>query len=189
MWTRVLQEQQEQAAFTSLLNQYFSRPPPPPSSSSPNSQRAVANSQSPPVALPPRSVPPAPAHRASAPSPTSSPAIPKHEGPRPPAGLVSSKTTAGGFDASSKKSLAKGIFTSKGPMNRAEMEKQKNVGPLFVKSTAGSKPQPPPPRRTGSGAPSSVPQEERVKALYDYEGGDAEDLSVREGEELVVVEH
>ncbi|GAA5917856.1 hypothetical protein JCM6882_001716 [Rhodosporidiobolus microsporus] len=188
MWTRVLQDPNEQQAFTTLLDDYFSRPPPHHSHTSPNTPCVNAPA---PAALPPRSVPPAPAPRASAPAPAHSPALPKlkHERPRPPAGLTSSKTTAGGFDASSKRSFAKGVFSSKGPMNRAEMEKEKNVGPLFVKSSTGAKPQPPPPRRTGAAGPAAGAQEERVRALYDYEGAEAEDLPLREGEELVVVEH
>lgn len=71
-------------------------------------------------------------------------------------------------------------------MNRAEMEKKKEVGPLYVKGAIASKPHAPPPRRAA--APSAAPGEEKVRALYEYDGAEAEDLPAREGEELVVVE-
>ncbi|GAA5988012.1 hypothetical protein JCM11641_002129 [Rhodosporidiobolus odoratus] len=80
--------------------------------------------------------------------------------------------------------LTKAVFSSKGPMNRAEMEKKASVGPLYVKPTTSTKPLVLPPRRAGTGAQG----DDRARALYDYEGQEAEDLPVREGEELVIVE-
>ncbi|GAA6014907.1 hypothetical protein JCM10207_002220 [Rhodosporidiobolus poonsookiae] len=189
MWSAVLNDPQERTAFNSLLADYFNQPAPtsPPSTSTSSAPLAPPRSLPPPapsVASPARSTPPAAPARTA---PTASGAgVAGQEGPKRPAGLTSSRTTAGGFDASSKKSFAKGVFSSKGPMNRQEMEKQKQVGPLFVKS-GPSKPIVPPPRR---GAPaSSTGSEERVKMLYDYEGAEGEDLPAAEGEELVVVEH
>ncbi|GAA6042524.1 hypothetical protein JCM8097_004645 [Rhodosporidiobolus ruineniae] len=184
MWASVLSEPAERQSFHALLDDYFARPPPTSAPSPPSAAPAPTA----PRALPPRSTPPAPAPRApatlvAAPSPKLPPA-----GPRAPSGLTSSRTTAGGFDASSKKSFTKAVFSSKGPMNREEMAKAAQVGPLAVK-TASSKPVAPPPRRTVGGAAADMPQEERVRALYDYEGAEAEDLPVVEGEELVVVEH
>ncbi|BGP47289.1 hypothetical protein JCM10450v2_003141 [Rhodotorula kratochvilovae] len=175
MWDTVLRDPQERTAFHALLDDYFRRPFPLPTST-----------PDPEPALPPRTLPPAVASGASSPKPASpSP----EEGPKRPAGLVAQQKTAGGFDASSGRAFAKAVFSSKGPMNRAEMEKQKVVGPLAVnapRTYSG----PPPPRRGASGSETAAasPAEERVRAMYDYEGSVPEDLPVREGEELVVVE-
>ncbi|GAA5878255.1 hypothetical protein JCM8547_007541 [Rhodosporidiobolus lusitaniae] len=196
MWQAVLQDENEKQAFHALLAQYFQQPFPasPSSSSSPPlsaSSPAPPPAQAPPPVFSGRSLPPpAPATRtASFQAPKQAPSLaPTGHEPRRPAGLESSKTTAGGFNASSKKSFAKDLFASKGPMNRAEMEKKKDVGPLFVKSAVQSKPHVPPPRRAPVPGTGGV-VEERVRALYEYEGAEAEDLPVVEGEEVVVLEH
>ncbi|GAA5960054.1 hypothetical protein JCM21900_004033 [Sporobolomyces salmonicolor] len=110
------------------------------------------------------------------------------KGPARPSGLSSTKTISGGFDASSGKGFAKTLFTSKGPLNKQELEKQKYKGPLYVKPSPapGTVSHAPPPIRRAMAA--SAAQEERVKAAYDYDATEASDLAVSEGEELVIVE-
>ncbi|GAA6064572.1 hypothetical protein JCM10212_006197 [Sporobolomyces blumeae] len=117
-------------------------------------------------------------------------------GPKKPAGLMSSKSMAGVGDTSSGKNFTKALFSSKGALSKAEQDKNKYQGPLYVKPTTalGTVAHAPPPRRGGAPAPPPPPDragstaEERVKAAYDFEGSDAQDLPVIEGEELVVVE-
>jgi len=73
-------------------------------------------------------------------------------------------------------------------LSKQEQEKQKYTGPLYVKppTAPGTISHKPPPRR--GGAVGAVESEEKVRASYDYDGGELEDLPCREGEELVVVE-
>lgn len=73
-------------------------------------------------------------------------------------------------------------------MSKQEQDKQKYTGPLYVKppTAPGTISHKPPPRR--GGAVGAVESEEKVRASYDYDGGELEDLPCREGEELVVVE-
>ncbi|GAA5849479.1 hypothetical protein JCM3766R1_003294 [Sporobolomyces carnicolor] len=123
-----------------------------------------------------------------------------------PSGLQSSKTMAGVGDTSSGKNFAKALFSSKGPLSKAEQDKNKYQGPLYVKpvtkpgSTVAS--HAPPPRRSGAtatatggdgGAASTTTRkggggQDRVRALYDYEGTDTQDLPMVEGEELLIIE-
>lgn len=86
------------------------------------------------------------------------------------------------------------MFSSKGALSKQEQEKQKYTGPLYVKppTAPGTISHAPPPRRGGGAITESGgvvgERQEKVKASYDYDGGEIEDLPCREGEELVVVE-
>lgn len=88
--------------------------------------------------------------------------------------------------------FGKALFTSKGPMSSEEAKKNAFKEPLATRA----------PVRTGSASPSTIHQpppmrgqqvkEEglgRARALYDYEKSDATDLGVKEGQEVVVIEH
>ncbi|GAA5970215.1 hypothetical protein JCM3765_005374 [Sporobolomyces pararoseus] len=115
-------------------------------------------------------------------------------GPKKPTGLQSSKSMAGVGDTSSGKNFTKALFSSKGALSKAEQDKNKYTGPLYVKppTAPGTISHAPPPRRAGGAAvppPTPTPsasavQADRVKAMYDYEGAETEDLPVAEGEEL-----
>ncbi|GAA5904657.1 uncharacterized protein JCM6883_003858 [Sporobolomyces salmoneus] len=118
----------------------------------------------------------------------------QEEGPKKPSGLQSSKSMAGVGDTSSGKNFTKALFSSKGALSKAEQDKDKYTGPLYVKptTTPGTISHAPPPRRGAAPPPppSSTASSgvKRVKALYDYEGTETEDLPVVEGEELTVIE-
>ncbi|GAA5845008.1 hypothetical protein JCM5353_003393 [Sporobolomyces roseus] len=112
----------------------------------------------------------------------------EEEGPKRPGGLQAGKSMAGVGDTSSAKGFTKALFSSKGALSKQEQDKQKYTGPLYVKppTAPGTISHKPPPRR--GGAVGAVESEEKVRASYDYDGGELEDLPCREGEELVVVE-
>ncbi|TKA57728.1 hypothetical protein B0A53_00877 [Rhodotorula sp. CCFEE 5036] len=214
MWADALSDPQERQAFHSLLAEYFHRPYPTSSSSSrpeASSTPPLATSGEP--ALPARRTVapvPTPASRTAArtqpPTPTSPPRERPTTGPRKPAGLEPQQKTAGGFDASSGSALTKSLFASKGPLNKAELEKQKALSPLYV---AGAKQAiksfAPPPKRAGiepggaattEGTRTSTPiahsapgaSVRTVQAVYDYEGSSIDELPIAEGEHLTVIE-
>lgn len=102
--------------------------------------------------------------------------------------------------------LTKSLFASKGPLNKAELEKQKALSPLYV---AGAKQAiksfAPPPKRAGiepggaattEGTRTSTPiahsapgaSVRTVQAVYDYEGSSIDELPIAEGEHLTVIE-
>lgn len=106
--------------------------------------------------------------------------------------------------------FSKSLFSSKGPLNKSELEKQKALSPLYVAAaTHAVKSYAPPPKRTGiepgasaSGSVAAGPQPpppappirlapgalRTVTAVYDYEGSSIDDLPIAEGEHLTVVE-
>ncbi|GAA5927431.1 Avt2p [Sporobolomyces koalae] len=105
-------------------------------------------------------------------------------GPAKPTGLQSGKSMAG---------FTKALFSSKGALSKAEQDKNKYTGPLYVKpaTAPGTISHAPPPKRGAAPPPpppSASSANETVKALYDYEGTEPEDLPVVEGEQLVVIE-
>ncbi|KWU47362.1 hypothetical protein RHOSPDRAFT_30783 [Rhodotorula sp. JG-1b] len=215
MWADALSDPQERQAFHSVLAEYFQRPYPTSSSSSrPEASSTPPLAASGEPALPARRTVapvPAPASRTSTsrpqpPTPTSPPRERPTTGPRKPAGLEPQQKTAGGFDASSGSALTKSLFASKGPLNKAELEKQKALSPLYVPvAKQALKSFAPPPKRvgiepggaattegTGPSAPiaRSAPgaSVRTVEAVYDYEGSSIDELPIAEGERLTVIE-
>lgn len=102
--------------------------------------------------------------------------------------------------------MTKSLFASKGPLNKAELEKQKALSPLYVPAAKQAlKSFAPPPKRvgiepggaatpegTGPSAPiaRSAPGASlrTVEAVYDYEGSSIDELPIAEGERLTVIE-
>lgn len=100
--------------------------------------------------------------------------------------------------------LTKSLFASKGPLNKAELEKQKALSPLYVPvAKQALKSFAPPPKRAGiepgattEGTRTSTPiahsapgaSVRTVEAVYDYEGSSIDELPIAEGEHLIVIE-